>query len=126
MPSTNLRILAEFLLSGSHVPCDAPRGILQPLVGNTKSRIIQMSQIRSTIEEVFSQALLESGETAATHFPDDLILLQSGIDSLGFAIIVTRLEQELGFDPFILATEAFYPVTFGEFVSLYERYAPGS
>lgn len=83
-----------------------------------------MSQIRSTIEEVFNQTLLESGAKAATHFSDDLILLESGIDSLGFAIIVTRLEQELGYDPFTLMTEAFYPVTFGEFVAIYERYAP--
>jgi len=85
-----------------------------------------MSQIRSTIEEVFRQVLLESGKQAATHFPDDLVLLESGIDSLGFAIIVTRLEQELGYDPFILMTEAIYPVTFGEFVSIYERYAPAN
>ncbi len=57
-------------------------------------------------------------------FPDNLVLLQSGLDSLGFAILVTQLEQELGFDPFTLMEEAVYPTTFGEFVSIYERFAP--
>ena len=31
--------------------------------------------------------------------PDDLVLLDSGLDSLGFAVLVARLEDELGIDP---------------------------
>ncbi len=34
---------------------------------------------------------------------DDLVLLDSGLDSLCFAILVTRLEDEVGFDPFTLS-----------------------
>lgn len=50
---------------------------------------------------------------------DDLPLLESGLDSLCFAIIVTRLEDSFGVDPF--STEStLFPVTFGEFVRLYE------
>jgi acyl carrier protein len=50
---------------------------------------------------------------------DDLPLLESGLDSLCLAIIVTRLEDSLGVDPF--ATDGnLFPVTFGEFVKLYE------
>lgn len=50
---------------------------------------------------------------------DDMPLLESGLDSLCFAIIVTRLEDSLGVDPF--STEStLFPVTFGEFVRLYE------
>ena len=41
-----------------------------------------------------------------------------------FAIFVTSLEEELGFDPFTLSDEAFYPQTFAEFVAFYERYQP--
>lgn len=57
-------------------------------------------------------------------YTDEMVLLQSGLDSLGFAILVAQLENELGYDPFTLMEEAIYPSTFGEFVSIYEKYAP--
>ena len=38
--------------------------------------------------------------------------------------LVRELEEELGFDPFTLSTEAFYPRTFGEFVRFYEANKP--
>ncbi|MGB6691522.1 MAG: acyl carrier protein [Terracidiphilus sp.] len=50
---------------------------------------------------------------------DDTPLLDSGLDSLCFAIIVTRLEDEFGVDPFS-ADNTLFPVTFGEFIHLYE------
>jgi len=49
----------------------------------------------------------------------DTILLDTGLDSLGFAILVTNLEEELEYDPFSLSSDAFYPQTFGEFVKFY-------
>lgn len=49
-------------------------------------------------------------------------LSETSLDSLGFAILVARLEEELGYDPFALMTEAIYPTTFGEFVEIYERF----
>jgi hypothetical protein len=52
---------------------------------------------------------------------DDLQLAESGLDSLGFAVLVARLEDTLGFDPFAAAGEASFPVTFGEFVKVYEN-----
>jgi acyl carrier protein len=51
---------------------------------------------------------------------DDLKLLQSGLDSLSFALIVARLEDSLGFDPFDAVDR--FPVTFGDFVKLYESH----
>jgi len=57
---------------------------------------------------------------------DETVLLQSGVDSLGFAILVTRLEEDLGYDPFSLSDEAYYPRTLGEFVAFYRKYAPPS
>jgi acyl carrier protein len=50
---------------------------------------------------------------------DDLPLVGCGLDSLCFAIIVTRLEDKLGVDPFA-AEDTLFPVTFGEFIRLYE------
>jgi acyl carrier protein len=54
---------------------------------------------------------------------DGLELLNSGLDSLCFAILVSRLEDSLGFDPFAASEDAPFPVTFGDFVNLYEHVA---
>ncbi len=54
---------------------------------------------------------------------DDLELLESGLDSLCFAILVARLEDKLGFDPFASSDEIEFPVTLGEFVSVYDNAA---
>jgi acyl carrier protein len=51
---------------------------------------------------------------------DNLKLLESGLDSLSFALIVARLEEALGYDPFDTAES--FPVTFGDFVKLYESH----
>ena len=48
------------------------------------------------------------------------MLLESGLDSLCFAIIVARLEDQLGVDPFTAAEDVFFPATMGEFVKFYE------
>lgn len=80
------------------------------------------SEIRRVFAEVFS------GHKPGADVPAleaDTVLLETGLDSLGFAILVTRLEEELGFDPFTLADEPFYPRTYGEFLSFYGAHAPG-
>src|SRR5207249_11624747 len=51
---------------------------------------------------------------------DDLVLLDSGLDSLCFAIIVARLEAALGIDPFSTAEHAGFPVTLGDPIRLYQ------
>lgn len=52
---------------------------------------------------------------------DETVLLESGLDSLGFAILVARLEEELGRDPFTENDEVIYPRTLGEFLAVYEK-----
>ena len=54
---------------------------------------------------------------------DGLDLLNSGLDSLCFAILVSRLEDSLGIDPFTASEGTQFPVTFGDFVNLYEHVA---
>jgi acyl carrier protein len=54
---------------------------------------------------------------------DDLILLDSGLDSLCFAILVARLEDSLGVDPFTASDDVTFPVTLGDFVQAYENAA---
>jgi acyl carrier protein len=51
---------------------------------------------------------------------DDLTLIDSGLDSLCFAILVTRLEDTLGVDPFTTSENASFPVTLGDFIRFYE------
>jgi acyl carrier protein len=51
---------------------------------------------------------------------DDLSLNETGFDSLAFAILVARLEDDLGIDPFTVAGNATL-VTVGDFVRLYEK-----
>lgn len=74
--------------------------------------------VRSTVTSAFEQVATEQQRTLAP-LNDDLKLLQSGLDSLSFALIVTRLEDAFGYDPFETADK--FPVTFGDFVKLYER-----
>ena len=52
---------------------------------------------------------------------DDLILTESGLDSLCFAILVARLEDKLGLDPFSTSEDVAFPVTLGDFVRAYEK-----
>jgi acyl carrier protein len=76
--------------------------------------------IRTTIISHFEQVAAEQRHQLAV-LTDDRPLMESGLDSLAFAILVARLEDALGVDPFSVAMDAQYPVTFGDFVQLYEK-----
>ena len=52
---------------------------------------------------------------------DDLNLLDSGLDSLCFAILVAKLEDKMGFDPFTVSDDVEFPVTLGDFIRAYEN-----
>ena len=77
-------------------------------------------RIKLTITEQMTQIAREHGKTLAP-LSDDLVLLDSGLDSLGFAVLVARLEDQLGIDPFTASEDALFPVTFGDFVKVYEN-----
>jgi len=51
------------------------------------------------------QIAREHGKSLAP-LRDDLVLLDSGLDSLGFAVLVARLEDKLGVDPFTASEDA--------------------
>jgi hypothetical protein len=76
--------------------------------------------VRATITSQFEQVAVEQ-KRKVVRLTDDLKLLDSGLDSLSFALIVARLEEVLGFDPFDVADDVRFPVTFGDFVKLYEK-----
>lgn len=76
--------------------------------------------VRSVIETQFKQVAEEHDRQLAL-LTDDLALLESGLDSLSFAVVVVRLEQALGVDAFSVSEEAVFPLTFGDFVHFYEN-----
>lgn len=79
--------------------------------------------LRDIIIEKFNEALIQSNVTTSyISLSDDVVLLETDLDSLGFAILITLLEEELDYDPFQLMDEPVYPRTFGEFVKIYEHY----
>jgi acyl carrier protein len=78
--------------------------------------------VRSEITAQFKQVAQEQDRRLAP-LTDNLELLNSGLDSLCFAIIVARLESLLGLDPFSESEDARFPVTFGDFVNFYEHAA---
>jgi acyl carrier protein len=78
--------------------------------------------VRSEVVTQFKQVAQEQGKRLAP-LTDGLELLNSGLDSLCFAILVSRLEDALGVDPFTASEDILFPVTFGDFVSSYENAA---
>ena len=77
---------------------------------------------RLTITSEMQKVAAEQAKTLAP-LSDDLVLLDSGLDSLCFAVLVARLEDKLGLDPFTVADDVAFPVTLGDFVKVYERAA---
>jgi hypothetical protein len=75
---------------------------------------------RAIINDTFKQVAIEQKRTLS-QLSDNVKLLESGLDSLSFALIVARLEDSLGYDPFVSVD--IFPVTFGDFVKLYEDHA---
>lgn len=78
--------------------------------------------VRLTIISVIREVAAEQSKTLAA-LDDDLVLANSGLDSLCFAIIVARLEDTLGVDPFTASDEVYFPVTLADFVALYDNVA---
>jgi acyl carrier protein len=78
--------------------------------------------VRTTIMAQMTLVAQEQNRILAP-LTDDLPLLECGLDSLCFAILVARLEDELGCDPFSQDGDVRFPTTFGDFVTFYEHAA---
>ncbi|MGC1304105.1 MAG: acyl carrier protein [Caulobacteraceae bacterium] len=75
---------------------------------------------RAIIVREMTEIAAEQGRTLAP-LTDELVLLDCGLDSLSFAILVARLEDAMGFDPFAASEDFAFPVTLGDFVAFYGR-----
>jgi acyl carrier protein len=78
--------------------------------------------VRLTILSQIRQVAAEQKKTLAP-LTDDLSLLDSGLDSLCFAILVARLEDIVGVDPFSASADVKVPNTVGELIAFYEYVA---
>jgi hypothetical protein len=75
--------------------------------------------VRPTVVSVFETVAAEQTKMLAP-LRDELDLAEAGLDSLCLALVVAKLEDRLGCDPFTESQDADFPTTFGEFVRLYE------
>ena len=82
------------------------------------------NKLHNDIAEVFYRVYKEQTNNEYSELKDTDVLLKTGLDSLGFAIFITELEEVLGYDPFSIAEDPYYPETFGELVKFYEEHQP--
>ena len=75
--------------------------------------------MRDQIKAVFDEVWWDDKECEPPEITDETVLLDTGLDSMALGILVTRLDEEFGIDPFIANNDAVYPRTFGEFVQAY-------
>ncbi len=78
---------------------------------------------KGTILEEIHVVAAEQNKTLAP-LSDDLRLNEFGLDSLCFAILVSRLEDSTGLDPLSTVGSARFPRTLGELIALYEEVLP--
>ena len=78
--------------------------------------------VREEVIAQFMQTAQDHGRQLAP-LHDELALLESGLDSIGFAIVVARLESALGVDPFSSDDFGSLPMTLGGFIKCYENAA---
>jgi hypothetical protein len=78
--------------------------------------------IRLIILDQMEQVAREHG-AILTPLHDDLPMVDSGLDSLGIAVLIGRLEGQLKIDPFLTSEDGQLPLTIGDFVRVYEAVA---
>jgi acyl carrier protein len=78
----------------------------------------QMS-VRDSVRRAFEEVAAQQGRKLP-ELVDDLKLVDCRLDSLGIAIVIMRLEDQLGFDPFERDPDLEFPIIFSDFVRLYE------
>ena len=79
-----------------------------------------MSIKSAIISEI--QRLAAEADRVLPPLTDETVLWElAGIDSLSLAILVVRLEDTLGVDPFSDSGNLSFPVTLGDFIKAYEN-----
>ena len=81
----------------------------------------------TNLEQQIRQAMQQVAELSDCQLVQPIepttLLLECGLDSLGYAMLVAQLEEDLGFDPFTELEIDIYPSTFTEFLGIYQQCA---
>ena len=78
--------------------------------------------VRTLVVQTITAVATEQGKTLAP-LSDQTALMDSGLDSLCVAIVVARLDDQLGVDPFGSGDDVMLPVTLNDFIQIYENAA---
>jgi len=79
--------------------------------------------IKSSILEQVNSCLELKDLSKIKELPLKDNVFDCGLDSMDFAIIVTELEDVLGYDPFVLEEDPIYPETFNDFIQVYFKHS---
>ena len=77
------------------------------------------------MEQLIREGMIKVAEMLDLTLSDvgpSTVLLDCGLDSMAFAMLVVELEESLGFDPFQLDEEIVYPETFEQLVNMYVKH----
>ena len=86
-----------------------------------KIKTADSDYIKLTIQKIMQQTAADN-EIELLVISDDMVLLESGLDSMGFASVIIQLEEVFGEDPFLASEEIIYPKTFKELADFYIAY----
>jgi acyl carrier protein len=93
----------------------------KPVLSTKGSSMLERKQIADAVLAQVAE-LLEEEKIPVADLTLQSGLLESGLDSLAFAVVLTRLEESLGFDPFLTLEDEVFPRTLGELVDVYYTY----
>lgn len=87
-----------------------------------------MKLSRSTIETEVRNSMAEVADMFSITLDEPLapetVLLDSGLDSLRFAMVIAALQRKLGYDPFVLSDTPYYPATLAQLCDYYTDNQP--
>ena len=86
----------------------------------TKGACVDVDKVNS---DVGIEQIDEQHHRTLAPLTDDAVLMNTGLDSLCFAVLVARREDRLGVDPFSASDDITFPVPLGDFVRVYENAA---
>ena len=90
------------------------------MMGNTLQTTLD-----NRLEELVREQANLAGASVTGAIPDEAVLVDLGLDSLGFVKIIVEMQRTFDVDPFGREDTISYPETVGELKELYRRYAAG-
>jgi acyl carrier protein len=82
--------------------------------------VVDIQETHTAVVAEITRLLAEEGKPVPSIGLDDG-LIDLGLDSLSFAVVITRLEELLGYEPLDLIESGEFPRTVRELVAVYTR-----